>query len=294
VQSGLPNSTVAKLLHKYTTPQLREFYVNQNITIKVQPQFGIRLAVSTAEMRLAQKLRYVVFHLEQGATQISLSDYDSDCYDQHCDHLLVTRSITSSSKPQLCVNGEEVVGTYRLLRQSIAMQHQGFYSQTEYDLDPLLRRKSHLSFVELGRSCVLPECRSTAVIELLWQGIWNYVRHFKMDAMFGCASFSGTQLSNHADALNYLAHNVTAPAEWLVRANPEHHVEMKTKPLTEIDQRRALVRLPPLIKAYLRVGAFVGEGAVIDHTFNTTDVFILLPVSNINPRYFSHFGAPTN
>ena len=268
--------------------------MNQNVIINTQPQFAIRLAASEDEVRIAQKLRYDVFHVEQGATPVCSSGFDVDVFDQHCDHLLVTRAITTHSNPQLCTNGEEVVGTYRLLRQTIAEQNQGFYSQNEYDLEPLLRRKADLSFLELGRSCVLPECRGTAVIELLWQGIWNYVRHYRLDVMFGCASFTGTKPSAHAHALHFLAHNVTAPDQWLVRAKPERYVEMKTKTLTQIDQRRALARLPPLIKAYLRVGAFVGEGAVIDHAFNTTDVFILLPVSNINPRYFSHFGAPTN
>lgn len=258
---------------------------------------GIRQARNNQEVHVAQRLRYRVFHDELGATANAathLAERDADRFDQICDHLLVTRVRTDSSNPELCVEDGEVVGTYRLLRQSVAAGNGGFYSQGEFDLNPLLERHSDLSFLELGRSCVLQPYRGTPVIELLWQGIWNYVRHHKLDVMLGCASFEGTDPDIHAEALSFLAHHALSTPEWEVHAHPDQYVNMKRKSVADIDNRRALTSLPPLIKGYLRLGSSIGDGAVIDHDFNTTDVLIVLPVSAINPRYFAHFGAPTN
>jgi L-ornithine Nalpha-acyltransferase len=271
--------------------------------LKLEPHFStradlsIKQANSAIELRAAQRLRYRVFHDERGAkpdAAAHASQRDQDSYDAICDHLLVTRARTETSNPELCVDDDEVVGTYRLLRQSTAQSNAGFYSQNEFNLQPLLDRKSDLSFLELGRSCVLKAYRGTPVIELLWQGIWNYVRHHKLDVMIGCASFDDTDPDAHADALSFLAHHTAAPTDWNVRAHQKHYVEMKRKPIAAIDSRRTMLSLPPLIKGYLRLGSYVGEGAVIDHAFNTTDVLIVLPVSAINPRYFAHFGPPTN
>jgi L-ornithine Nalpha-acyltransferase len=259
-----------------------------------RPELGIRQAQNEAEVRVAQRLRYRIFHEEMGAKADRENKIDSDRFDAICDHLLVTRARTETSNPELCVEDGEVVGTYRLLRQSVAISNGGFYSQGEFDLDPLLKRKSDLSFLELGRSCVLQAYRGTSVIELLWQGIWNYVRLHKLDVMLGCASFEGTDPDAHADALSFLGHHTTAPVEWHARAHADQYIEMKRKPVEAIDNRRTLLGLPPLIKGYLRLGSYIGEGAVIDHAFNTTDVLVVLPVSKINPRYFAHFGAPTN
>lgn len=277
--------------------------MSQESRLKLEPHFSkrldlsIRLANSQEEVRVAQRLRYLVFHVELGAKLLGTapSDHvDADAYDPICDHLLVIRSRTSESNVELCVFDGEVVGTYRLLRQTFAEAHNGFYSQGEFDLAPLLARKSELSFLELGRSCVMPAYRGTPVIELLWQGIWNYVRFHKCDVMIGCASFEGTDPDMHADTLSFLGYHTKPPAEWHVRAHAAQYVNMERKPESQIDSRRAMLALPPLIKGYLRLGSYIGEGAVIDHAFNTIDVLIILPVSKINPRYFAHFGAPTN
>jgi putative hemolysin len=134
--------------------------------------------------------------------------------------------------------------------------------------------------------------RTKPVVELLWQGIWNYVRLYGLDVMLGCASLEGTDPSAHAMALSYMAQNCAAPPEWQVSALKERRVEMDLLPPSKVDAKRAMRMLPPLIKGYLRVGCYVGDGAVIDHQFNTVDVLIILPVSAINPRYFSYFGQP--
>jgi L-ornithine Nalpha-acyltransferase len=146
-------------------------------------------------------------------------------------------------------------------------------------------------FMELGRSCVLPEYRSKRTIEVLWQGIWAYVNHYGIGVMAGCASFHGTVPAAHAEALSFLAHNCRAAPEWDVRAVPGRYVSMDLMPPEAIDARAALAAMPPLIKGYLRLGAKVGDGCVIDREFGTVDVFIVLPVETISARYINYYGA---
>jgi putative hemolysin len=219
---------------------------------------------------------------------------DEDSYDAFCDHLLVVdRAAVSNGKVWTSSRRPHVVGTYRVLRQEIAERGPGFYTQSEYDIAPLIRARSpEYRFMELGRSCVLKPYRNKRTVELLWHGLWTYVREHKVDVMIGCASFEGTDPAEHAMALSYLHHHALAPPEWRCRAHNHLYVPMDRLPKERIDAKAALKALPPLIKGYLRLGAFVGDGAVIDRQFGTTDVLIILPVEKIDPRYFEHFGAP--
>jgi putative hemolysin len=146
--------------------------------------------------------------------------------------------------------------------------------------------------MELGRSCVLEPYRNKRTVELLWHGLWTYVREHGIDVMIGCASLPGTDPDQHAMALSFLHHNALAPPEWRCRAHDRLYVPMDRLPRDEVDAKSALKALPPLIKGYLRLGAYVGDGAVIDRQFGTTDVLIILPVEKIDPRYFEHFGMP--
>jgi putative hemolysin len=146
--------------------------------------------------------------------------------------------------------------------------------------------------MELGRSCVLKPYRNKRTLELLWQGVWSYVREHGVDVMVGCASFEGIDPSAHAMALSFLYHNALAPEEWRVRAHDHLRVDMNMLPPEAVNARAALKALPPLIKGYLRLGAYIGDGAVIDRQFGTTDVLIILPVEAIRTRYFAHFGSP--
>lgn len=258
----------------------------------------VRLASTKAEIRRAQQLRYEVFYEEMGAVPSTIARMrrrDEDAYDAICDHLLVVDVSTKAGSPGSWSSGRrpKVVGTYRVLRQEIAARERGFYSQGEYDIAPLIAaRTPRYSFMELGRSCVLKEYRNKRSVELLWHGLWTYVRQHKVDVMIGCASFPGTDPDAHAMALSFLHHHALAPQEWRCSAHPHLHVPMDRIAAADLDERKALKSLPPLIKGYLRLGAFVGEGAVIDHEFATTDVLIILPVEKIDPRYFGHFGSP--
>lgn len=266
------------------------------MTYAVRGDIEVRLAKHRNEIRASQALRYRVFYKEMSArasTKARLLRRDRDHYDRICDHMLVIdHKSQERGIPLLRGSAGRVVATYRLLPQRVAMQSGGFYSQDEYDLDALVARYPDRNFLELGRSCVLKPYRNKLTIELLWQGVWGYIREHGFDAMVGCASLEGTDPDELAVSLSFLHHNALAPEEWRVRAQPNRFVDMNRMAKDEIDLRKAMRALPPLIKGYLRLGAYVGEGAVIDYQFGTTDVFIILPLEKINTRYFAHFGAP--
>jgi len=257
----------------------------------------VRLGRTRRDLKFAQRLRYQVFYEEMSAVpsvRAEMRRRDEDPYDAICDHLLVV-----DVGAQLNTEGwgglrrQKVVGTYRVLRQEIAERGLGFYTQSEYDIAPLVASRSPgYRFMELGRSCVLEQYRNKRTVELLWHGLWTYVREHKIDVMIGCASFPGTDPDQHAMALSFLHHNALAPPEWRCRAHEPLYVPMDRLRRDQVNAKTALKALPPLIKGYLRLGAFIGDGAVIDYQFGTTDVLIILPVEKIDPRYFEHFGTP--
>ncbi|MGL4396172.1 MAG: GNAT family N-acetyltransferase [Hyphomicrobium sp.] len=257
----------------------------------------VRLARSRAEIRMAQRLRYQVFYEEMSATPSRLAQFrrrDEDAYDAICDHLLVVdlSKVDAVRRP-----GHKpfpkVVGTYRILRQDVAARQLGFYTSSEYNIAPLIEAKPDYKFMELGRSCVLAPYRGKRSVELLWHGLWTYVREHGIDVMIGCASFEGANPRDHAMALSFLHHFARAPDAWRCRAHEKLRVPMDLVDKDKVEPKAALKALPPLIKGYLRLGAFVGEDAVIDTQFGTTDVLIVLPVEKIDPRYFEHYGAPS-
>jgi putative hemolysin len=250
----------------------------------------IGLARNKQDVKRVQKLRYEVFY-EHGAAVADvlsrLTRRDLDDFDSICDHLMVV----DRSRLQSLSGESPVVGTYRLLAQEVAAANSGFYSASEFDISGLLERHAGQRFLELGRACVLPAYRSRRAIELLWRGIWRYVREHRVDVMIGCASFEGTNSELFARPLSLLHHFALAPEPWRASAHSSRRVEMNMMGRSDIDIRCAWRELPSLIKGYLRAGAYVGDGAVIDRRFGTIDVLIVLPVATISPRYIRHFGA---
>lgn len=248
----------------------------------------VRLARGKKEIKKAQRLRYEVFYREGGAVadaKTALTRRDVDPYDKLCDHLIV---IDHDARGKLGKRKPRVVGVYRLLRGDAARAAGGFYSATEYDLAPLLERHQGKRILELGRSCVLEPYRGKRTIELLWRGLLAYLRHHRIDVLIGCASLPGADPAAHRAALGFLAHHAQATEEWRVRARGDRYVPMRTEEPVEL--RAGLEALSPLIKGYLRVGAKFGDGAVVDRQFNTTDVFVVLPVADMDARYLDYFG----
>ncbi len=250
----------------------------------------VRLAETDHEVEQAQRLRYSVFYEEMSAIpspQMREAGRDFDKYDDVCDHLLVVDREAHGEDGQPLV-----VATYRLTREKDAARAGGFYTASEYDIAPMLNGLPETTkFLELGRSCVLKSYRARpGTMQLLWKGLMAYVARFDIDLMFGCASLAGTDPDASALPLSYLHHFHSMPAHLRVRARPELFVEMNRMPKDAIEAREGLRSLPPLLKGYVRAGCCIGDGAVVDRQFGTTDVFIYFPLSGIDARYKSRFG----
>ena len=252
----------------------------------------LRLATTKKEIRKAQRLRYKVF-FEEGSgipdRTAKLLRRDICALDRVCDHLLVIDHAARSRR--LGVLKPKVIGVYRLLRGDVAARGAGFYSAQEFDIAPLLARHRDKKFLELGRACVLANYRGKGVIELLWRGIGAYVRHHNIDVLIGCASLEGCDVERLAPQLAVLAKPKPDCGEWSARAHQGRHVAMDSVAATQAQMATALRAMPPLVKAYLRCGAHVGDGAVVDQRFGTTDVLVVLPVAEIAPRYLAQFGG---
>ncbi len=247
----------------------------------------VRLTRSDDEILRAQKLRYQVFYEEFGAKPDPVMESekrDFDVYDPHADHLIVMDT-------ERLVDGEPmIVGTYRLIRRELLGEKLPFYTSGEFDI--ALFHKNGGNLLELGRSCVLAEYRTRPVLQLLWRGIISYMEHYKIDLMFGCASLHGIDPQLMQEELAYLYHYHLAPENLRPRAIPSRFVEMNVIPKDQIDAKQAFVKIPPLIKGYLRLGATIGDGAVIDHQFNTTDVCIVMPTKMLASRYVRNLSRP--
>lgn len=242
--------------------------------------FVLRLARDDRDLMAAQRLRYRVFVQELGA-EGPLVDHDRqlemDDFDPHFDHLLLIDTRRDAAEL------EDVVGAYRLLPSDQMSKAGRFYSEAEYDLAPL--KASGRKLVELGRSCVHPAYRGGSAMLLLWNALADYVLEREIEILFGVASFPGTDVAALAQPLSYLAHHHLAPEALRVRALPPHAVAMDIIPPKALDRRAALAGTPALIRAYLRLGGFVGQGAFVDHAFNTTDVCLVLDTARMSGRH---------
>lgn len=252
-------------------------------TVRSGP-FEVRLARDEGEVRAAQALRYRVFVEEMGAEVDSAchaARRDVDRFDAVCDHLLVLRHGEAGAAA--------VLGCYRLLRHDVATRHGGFYTAGEFAIGPLARDGRRIC--EVGRSCVDPAWRQGAVVQLLWRGIAEYLEDHAIDLLFGCASLPGTDPEALAPALTWLHHHHRAPVAMRPRALRHRYVRLDRMPIDRVDPATAQRMLPPLVKGYLRLGGMIGDGAVIDHAFGTTDVCVVLPTDRIAARYRRHYAS---
>ena len=203
------------------------------------------------------------------------SKLDSDKFDSSCDHLVV---IDTS------IANDFVVGSYRLLLKPKNKEKISFYSESEFDLNKLLKIKE-LSLLEAGRSCVHKNYRDGRIIKLLWRGLASYITDKNVDFIFGCASFPSSNSELFDKELSYLSHNHKPPKHF--NSKPLNHLRAKFNKVDRkyYDNDTVFRSLPPLIKAYIRAGAWIGEGAVCDYNFNTTDVLVILKSKNIIKKY---------
>ncbi|MDG1707129.1 MAG: GNAT family N-acyltransferase [Emcibacteraceae bacterium] len=249
----------------------------------------VRLATSMQEIIAGQKLRYQVFFDEMGAKPsavVKAEKRDFDDFDDICDHLV---AIDNSKSGDECV-----VATYRLLREEKIEGMDDFYSTCEFDLSNLYNDHFRTlmgdrQLLELGRSCVKQEYRTNAVMHLMWKFIARYIEKHKIAYLFGCASLPGTDQKELEGQLSYLYHYHKTPDEYTVKPLPGVGQEMNYFPKDDLEKREARRALAPLVKGYLNLGCYIGDGAVIDKHFGTTDVFILLPIDRLEKRYLSLF-----
>ena len=248
-----------------------------------------RLAESDRDVLAAQRLRYKVFVRELGAVGPGVShqqETESDSFDEWSEHLLLID--TGIAEDSL----DYVVGVYRLLRSDIARHKGGFYTSTEFNLSPLLALKRPQ--VELGRTCVHADYRGGASMYLLWNGLANYVLKHEIEIMFGTASFIGTEVQKLTLPLSYLHHFHLAPAELRVSVHARQAANVDILPMTKIDRRKATKQLPSLIRAYLRLGGFVGSGAFVDRDFNTVDVCLVMDTGRMNAQRREYYERSWN
>ncbi|MEM7091187.1 MAG: GNAT family N-acyltransferase [Pseudomonadota bacterium] len=241
--------------------------------------FTVKIAGTEDELRAAQRLRYDVFVRELGGSG-ALVDHDQglerDRFDPYFDHMLLTDDQTG-----------QLVGVYRLMRGEKAAQLGQFYSEDEYDLTAL--RSGGRKLLELGRSCLHPDYRGGMAMFHLWTGLADYVAEHDIEILFGVASFHGTDVTDLAQPLSMLHHGHLAPEDLRVRAQPDHFQPMDLLAREDVDRRQAMLAVPSLIKAYLRLGGYVGEGAFVDHAFNTTDVCLVLDTARMSERQRSRY-----
>lgn len=236
------------------------------------PAFTAKIAETAEELLAAQALRYEVFVQELGGNGIMVDHHaglEQDEFDPFVDHMLVMDN----------TNGT-LAGVYRLLREDQAILAGKFYSEDEYDLTEI--RASGRKLLELGRSCIHQDYRGGTAMFHLWSGLADYILQHSIEVLFGVASFHGTDPSVLANPLSLLRQNHLAPRGLRVRAKT--YQSMDLVPPDALDRRQAMIDMPALIKAYLRLGGCVGDGAFIDYNFNTTDVFLILDTENMNNR----------
>ncbi len=244
----------------------------------------VRLAENVADLRAVQRLRYAVFVTEGGANGPHV-DHDAglevDAFDDHADHLLLCDPDRA--------DGDQIVGTYRLMTMDHARSAGGFYSAGEYDLSPLLAQGKPV--LELGRSCLDPAYRGGTALLNLWQGIGRYVAARDIATLFGTASFPGTDTAALAEPLSLLHHQHLARPDLRVNALGPGAAAMDLIAADHLDRRAAMAQVPALIKSYLRLGGTVGSGAFVDHDFNTTDVCLILETAKMSDRQRALYGG---
>ena len=284
LKSGVKNllfnaTTIAKnfiyvgtKLKKNVSVHNKKLSSTKNVNFFVD-RFNVKIIKSNDPLVFfAQKLRYENFF--KSTIKGNQSKVDVDYFDKFCDHLVVID--TSKSK-------NFVVGTYRLLIKSKEKSLEKFYTETEFNISKL--KKANLKILEVGRSCVHSDYRDGTIIRLLWKGLASYILEQNIKFIIGCASFNTRKIRDINQHLSYLQHYHLAPVRFRSYPLFSKSIVWKNVKKSKINKVKIFKELPPLIKAYIRAGAWIGKGAVIDKSFGSIDVCILLKVENIRKKY---------
>jgi len=255
-------------------------------------KLSARIAANPAEILAAQKLRYRVFFEEEGVKDISRDGatvsyaekgVDRDEFDEFCEHLIVTDKIKENAGAP---PDEYVVGTYRLMRKSGAKKAGKWYSEAEFDVGKYMDFPGEV--LELGRSCVDMNYRTNMTLAIMWNALAAYMFDNSIELMFGCGTFLGTDLDGHKDALALLAKKYVAKGKWGCKPKGKDARPFPPVP-TNLDDTAALLKMPPVIKGYLRAGCKVGDGVFIDWGWGGFDVLIIFEMKDLKDKYLEHY-----
>ena len=268
-------------IFKRTTYFLEPLKTKKNFSKIEVDNFVIKIAEKKSELKKAQALRYSVFYKEKKAIptiskKILRLDYDK--VDKFADHLIVIDKNRRGIK-------NKIVGTYRLLRGDIAAHCGEFYTSSEFDLSKILKSYKNNQILELGRSCVHQDYRNGTIMNLLWKAIAEYVKLYDIKILLGCASFHGTDVMKYTNELSYLRKNFSLPDELSVKSLDTKIYPAYNKINSTTNDLRTFVKLPPLIKGYLRIGGKVSHDCFVDYKFNTIDLCVIVNMKNINEKY---------
>ena len=274
-------------VRKFNSIFKRKFYSLEPLKTKKNfskievDNFIIKIAEKKSELKKAQALRYSVFYKEKKAIptiskKILRLDYDK--VDKFADHLIVIDKNRKGIK-------NKIVGTYRLLRGDIAAHCGGFYTSSEFDLSKILNSYKNNQILELGRSCVHQDYRNGTIMNLLWKAIAEYVKLYDIKILLGCASFHGTDVTIYTNELSYLRKNFSLPDELSVKSLDTKIYPVYTQINSNTNDLRTFVKLPPLIKGYLRIGGKVSHDCFVDYKFNTIDLCVIVTTDNIDEKY---------
>ncbi|WP_213410140.1 GNAT family N-acetyltransferase [Xylanibacillus composti] len=242
-----------------------------------QDQLAVMIATSQDDIEEALRLRYRVFVEEEKKLQLmNDSGLEQDRYDEFCDHLIVKH-----------LGSGQVVGTYRLLPGDRAMQHGGFYSESEFDLNGFAEQKPMT--MELGRSCVDPAYRSGKVIQMLWEGIAACLASSHHKYLIGCASVRLKSLDELNLIYTMLRRRSIITDRFGIRPLATHRISGLREVETELSDKELFRRLPPLMKGYQWLGAEIGGDPAYDDIFETIDFLIVLEKERVTRRYQKHF-----
>ncbi|EMY77756.1 acetyltransferase (GNAT) domain protein [Leptospira weilii serovar Ranarum str. ICFT] len=248
--------------------------------VRTERKLEVRIAENQLEIERTLALRYEVFNLElgEGLPQSAATRKDRDEYDRFCDHLIVVDKNREN----------KIVGTYRILRRSVAKQNLGFYADNEFDISKIY--ELHAETAEIGRSCVHPEYRDGSVISMLWAGLGAYMQKHNVRYLFGCGSIHHTDAQSANEIYAYLKDkDVLVRKEFDVTPllgfeipgfDPNYQVE---------DIKSVYKRIPALIKGYIRAGSKICGTPALDKIFKTIDFFILFDLRDIESKYGKHF-----
>ncbi len=235
-------------------------------------RYDVRLAESDSQIHAAQNLRYEVLFKESGGKvtkEMLNSEREEDEWDAIAYHVVVLDTR----------DGDKVVGTVRLVSSDALNDGQLFYTEHAFDLDAL--RSHYKSVLELSRACVSSEGRGGAILMLMWKFTMQFIEQNKFDALFGCASFSGTDYTKHTEILSYLYAKHLASSDRMPIPKPSvQSVAIRDFSVTP-GKGKERGRVPTMLRGYLKIGARISDHAIIDPVFNTTFVAIYVDASEM-------------